>query len=486
MEDKKDKVDNQHPKYEATATARQTYIDVLSGTEAMRSESYLFKMPKEDNTDYAYRQKQARLQNLTAKTLETLCGLVFEKDITLGDDVPPEIEKLWENIDNKGTHGNVFCRDIFEDSFDGWACILVDTPTAKANDLGEQKALGIRPYWVAYDACDVINWDYAVNEISRKTELSLIVFRECKTVKKGMFLREDVTQYRVFYLENGKVYWQLWEEQKGEDGKAKTLVQIQPDTLIEKMKAIPVAVVGELGDKPPLIDIAYANIDLLNSYSDHKNNIHQCNFPVKVATGVQKEDLPSSIGPNTLILSGNADAKFSILEPSGTSIKDSREFLQDIKADIASMGLAMLAGKTQKGDVTATERMLDSIQETSALQVRATQLKDAIELALSFTAQYLGKDDGGSIEMGATWQQMVLSPQELTALSGLVDAGQMSLESFLWHLQRSEKLPPDVDVDEEMKRIDKEMKENAGVKPVINAIRQPNENAQNTPPTPLA
>ena len=252
------------------------------------------------------------------------------------------------------------------------------------------------------------------------------------------------------------------------------------------MKAIPVAVVGELGDKPPLIDIAYANIDLLNSYSDHKNNIHQCNFPVKVATGVQKEDLPSSIGPNTLILSGNADAQFSILEPSGTSIKDSREFLQDIKADIASMGLAMLAGKSQKGDVTATERMLDSIQETSALQVRATQLKDAIELALSFTAQYLGKDDGGSIEMGATWQQMVLSPQELTALSGLVDAGQMSLESFLWHLQRSEKLPPDVDAEEEMQRIDKEMKENAGVRPVLNAIGQPNENAQNTPPAPLA
>ncbi len=130
--------------------------------------------------------------------------------------------------------------------------------------------------------------------------------------------------------------------------------------------------------------------------------------------------------------------------------------MQNIKSEMALLGLAMLiSDRRANAEITATEKMLDSIQETSELQVRATQLKDAIELGLNFTAQYLGlgADAGGSIELGATWAELIISPQELTALSGMVDLGQLSLESLLWYLEKGGKLPPDVTAYEELKRI---------------------------------
>ena len=211
MEQKKDTVDLQHADYAATAAFREAYKDVLGGTRALRAKykQYFPQFPLEHDDDYKARWGSSTLLNVTKKTRDTLCGLVFQKPITIGEETPKEIVKLCENIDNKGNHLDIFARRVFEASFDGWAVILTDAPTATASDLGQQKSLGLRPYAVGYKACDVINWDYQVNPVSRKTELSLIVLRETASVAKGRFLRESATRYRVFYLNEGSVYWQL-------------------------------------------------------------------------------------------------------------------------------------------------------------------------------------------------------------------------------------------------------------------------------------
>jgi hypothetical protein len=144
------------------------------------------------------------------------------------------------------------------------------------------------------------------------------------------------------------------------------------------------------------------------------------------------------------------------------------------------------ANRRANADVTATEKLLDSIQETSALQVQAMQLQDALELALGFTAQYLGlgADKGGSLELGATWTEMVIDPQELTALSGLVDLGQMSLESFLWTLEKTGKLPPDKTAEDEKKAIDEEQAQQAKLEPVMQAVAMPNPQQMGNTPQP--
>jgi len=376
--------------------------------------------------------------------------------------VPDEItgtettDGLIENIDNQGNHFNIFARNLFSDSFDGCSGILVDAPVARATDRGMELALGIRPYWVEYKACDIRNWDYEVNPISKKKELSLVVLHERVTKKKGFFLREEETQYRVLFLnEARKPAWQLWTQVKSV-GSGEISYLVTEEGTFEKQEQIPFAIVGDLCDKPPLLDLAYKNIEHYQTYSDYKSIIHKTCVPMLWTAGMDGEAPKSIGGSNWWRLS--EQGKMGFAEPAGNSIEKTRVCLEDIKADMALLGLAMLASdRRANADVTATEKLLDSIQETSTLQVRATQLKDALELALDFTALYLGKDEGGSIELGATWAEMVVSAQELAALSSLVDLGQLSLESFLWVLEKTGKLPPDITAEEEIVRIKGEL-----------------------------
>lgn len=469
MNTQNDKVNATHPDYDKGVILRETFEDVMNGTAAMRAAGakHLPKFPAETDESYDLRVKTATLQNITAKTVGSFCGLVFQKDITLGDDVPATIKTLWENIDNQGTHGNVFARDAFEDSFDGWCVILVDSPTARASDLGEQKALGLRPYWVEYDACNVINWDYQINPVSKKRELSLIVLREYITKRVGNFVRETVEQYRVFRLENG-VTWELWEKVKDHNGK-EDYVQIDGGT-IEKQTSIPVAIIGELGDEPPLMDLAYKNVEHYQDYSDYKSLKHKTAVPLFYTVNLDGE--PAAIGGDVWFKC-NEGGSIGWATTDPNALPHHVDGLENIKKEMGQLGLAMMAGKPTQGDVTATETMLDSVQETSSLQVRATQLKDAIENALQFTANYMGEKNGGTIELGATWSSMVLSTQELQTMITAYESGVISLESVVYMLKKTDKLPPDTTVEDEIAAIKKETRE---MTPVMNAMRMPNEN----------
>lgn len=447
----------EHEEYQETCQDRETWEHVIGGTRELREHatSLLPQFPLEHKDDYQVRCDTATFHNVTGKTREVLCGLAFQKPITLSDDVPPEIVKLCENIDNRGNHLDVFARNVFEDSFDGWSVILVDCPTAKVSDLGEQKALGIRPYAVAYKACDVINWDYQINPVSRKRELSLIVLKETTSQKGGRFMRKDVTQYRVFYLENGRVFWQLWEEQEN-DKKEKVVVQIVEDTLIPKLNAIPCAAIGELGAKPPLMDLAYTNIKYAQKESDYDTIIHKTCVPLPFVTNITAEELgQAKLGGVMYCLPEKSTIGFA--EVSGGSIAAARTNLEDLKVDMAWLGLQMLMPRPAGGS-TATEYVGDMIQDTSALQVKATQAKDAIELTFSFMAQYmnLGNDAGGSIELGCSWQQMSLTTNDIQALNTLVVDGNYPREAFLWYLERSGKLPPDMTADDAAEILDGE------------------------------
>lgn len=481
-----DKVTNTHPDYDKLQPFRDIFADVCKGTSALREggTKYLPKFPKEEQKSWDYRNGTSSFLNVTQKTVETMCGLVFQKDITLNDDVPAEIVNLWENIDNKGTHGNVFSRDAFEKRFAGCSGILVDAPAVKANNLEDERTLGLRPYWILYQAKDITNWDYEINPVSKKLELSLVVLRECVTQKSGQFIREEKVQYRVLLLDDArKPVWQLWTEKAGGDPKVKEY-ELTANGTFEKQSGIPFGVVGKLGEMPPLMDLSYKNIEHYQTYSDYKSGIHKTNRPLFYSINLDGE--PDALGSD-IWFKCNEGGSIGFVEPAGNSFDSTESCLENMKKEMSMLGLAMITSdRKQNAEVTATEFAINSIQETSALQVMATQLKDTIELALGFTAQYLGQgqDKGGTINLGATWTQMFISPLELQTLSGLVDLGQMSLRSFVEIRVQAGQLPDDVDAEEELSRIKDEEEEAAKIDPVLNAQGMPNgqQNPQGTPP----
>src|SRR5262249_36545332 len=147
--------------------------DTVAGTRRLREKGavYLPREPAEKNEHYEYRRLRATFFNAVDRSLNGLVGMVFRNDPKLSDNVPEtirgreatetraQVEGHWENIDNAGTHGSVFCKEVFTDAMrDGHAVVLVDMPPPlpAGSTLADDRAAGRRPYWVKYKAEDVI------------------------------------------------------------------------------------------------------------------------------------------------------------------------------------------------------------------------------------------------------------------------------------------------------------------------------------------
>lgn len=400
-----DTVATQHPDFIASQKARNTWNDVMLGTLRLRDrhETYLPKFPAEMAASYKLRVNQSTFFNMTEKTRNVMTGLVFQAPIELQEDVPIAIKTdVWENFDNQGNHGDVFWRMAFEASFAGYAGVLIDAPTARANSLDEQRRLGLRPYGLLYHANNIINWRHRVNPISKAKELEMIVLQEITHEPDGVYRSRSVTRYRVFRLEDNAVTWELWEEESDKTA-AQTTYRLEDRGVLDR-PSIPFAVIGDLGAAPPLIDLALVNIKLFQKESDKDSLEHKTCAAMPIAKGLQKPSDGTQIvvSPDKLTeVSENGD--FYWAEVSGSSLGQVSQSLLDLREQIALMGLSLLADKTAKVDITATEALLNNIGETAELRVMARQCQDAIEASFGFIAGFTGDASGGSVEMGTAW-----------------------------------------------------------------------------------
>ena len=446
--------------------------DTVAGTRQMRSkgERYLPKEPAEKDAHYNYRLSRAIFFNGTERTLTGLVGMVFRKEPKLGEDVPElirgvegadeqaKVEGQWENIDNAGTHGSVFTKEVFTDAMqDGHAVILVDFPPEmeEGASAADEIAAERRPYWVSYKAEDVINWRTSV--VGGKTRLDMIVFKECVYEEDGEYGQKEVTKYRV--LRPGS--WELYRvDRNPENNRLEPVFEASGTTSLTE---IPVAVVysrktGMLMSRPPLLDLALINICHYQKYNDFSIYLHIASRPLLWFRARNTAKEVEAIGAYTYFDVGDG-GEVAFAETTGAALGAASEDIKDLEGRMATLGLAIVQGKSQpQPETTATEEVLDHVREESDLATAARSLKDGIELCLKFHTQYLtpSATTGGSVELGATIEEMTIPPQELQALSNMTGANQISLETFWSILDRAGKLPADFDPKAERAQLEKD------------------------------
>lgn len=405
---KKDNVAAQHDKYAKAYAERDIYNVCIEGTLELRkrAKEFIPPYPAEPDDDYAYRIATLTHFNMTKKTRDVMNGLVFKSQIKLGDDVSAEIVPLVENINNAGDHLDVFARKVMEERFAGYAAIVVDSPNIVADNLEQQRALNLRPFLKLYAADAIWNWDWEINPINKSKELTLLVLREVSSERAvSSFVTNEVVRFRVFRLINGVVTWELWREVKSDRGETTYVMDGQP-VIIKGFSQIPVAIVGKLGECPPLLDIALQNILHTQKDTGYEGILHISCVPQLFAAGLEKEEAQGArISASAMWVLGDPNAKLGYAEVAGTSIEAVRQSLKDIRERIALMGLALLSDKTTTADLTATEALLDNVAETAELRVWARELQDALELSFGHLAVYLGlpREQGGSLELGSLW-----------------------------------------------------------------------------------
>lgn len=448
------------------------------GTEAIRAggEDYLIRYGAESDDDYEVRLNLAAFYNAYARTVLASVGMLLEEEPTLGADMPPELVALWENIDAQGTHGWVFSRKLATAGIvDSYAGILVEhtnvnAPTldrSKASaaavpgrpvDASDERALGLRPYFLLYKADDVIKALYETRNGVRT--LTLLILREITTERVGLFGTQTITQYRIYTNERGTIRSQLWKQPVG--GGRASLAEgpfvIANQTEIPWSAFVAGDEIAQGEYKPPLIDLADLNIQYHNSLTNHLSLQALAYVPTQVRIGAARisdpndanvgEYPPITLGPRSTIeapvIDGVAQPVYWHSPP--VDVLDAGErTLTSTKADMGTLGGSFMSAETRAAE-TAEGKRIDSGAQRATLGNDSIALKDCLERAFGYAAKYR-KLQGGSVTLNADFTGEDIDPQYLSVLVNAFQDDVLTLAELRYVIKTGQ-LPEDFDPED--------------------------------------
>jgi hypothetical protein len=420
---------------------------LLGGTKAMRAagEKYLTKWPNEDAEAYKCRLASAVLFPAYSRTVQTLAGKPFSKPLTIGDDTPPQIVEWMADADQQGRNLHSFAADIMEMALGyGFGGILTEYPRAEGvRTVADERAAGLRPYLVQIFPWQVLGWK--VRRINGKEVLMQLRLLESVTEDDGDFGEKNIEQVRVLipgawatYRSNDKGVWALHD---------------QGITSISFIPFVPVYGhrTGFMTGKPPLIELAHMNVKHWNSQSDQDTILHVARVPI-LFLKCFPDTFTLTVGGGAAIKADSPEADGKFIEHTGAAIEAGKVSLDDLKEEMRQAGAELLVIKP--GTVTATQHSNENAVGMCALQRITNDLKDALDLALQYCAEWVGLPDGGSVTLFTDFGSATLAEASAELLLKVTQAGKMSDESLHTELQRRGIRSPDVDWPTEKERIE--------------------------------
>lgn len=434
---------------------------LMLGTEAMRAkgEEFLPKFAMEEPDTYSRRLKLATLHPAYARTVKTLTGKPFSKPIN-SDEVSPQIAELLDDIDLEGRNLDAFAAEGFEFTLgNGIAGILVEFPNvqklnlptneAGLRSLAAEKEAGLRPYWVLIKAWQLL--DIETERIRGKKVVTLLRFMETveeKTDDEFTVVRvEQVrviepTRWRTYRQDKESMEWWLLHEEGVNTAGFVPYVPCYGDRT------------GYATGRPALLELAHLCVKHWQSQSDQDNLLHVARVPILTVNGVDPNDKKFKLvlGGTTFIkLPEGAELKY--VEHTGTAISAGADSLKVLEDYMKEAGAELLL--LEPGEVTATKTAADNEVGRCALQRITLGFQDALNLALDFTARWMGmgEDSAGEVKLFADFGAASLADASAQLLIGWNTSGKLSDQTTFEELQRRGTLRPDLTWDEEKERL---------------------------------
>lgn len=425
---------------------------LLGGTKAMRAagETYMPSWPNEDVESLKTRIAVATLFPAFGRTIEVLGAKPFSKPVTLDKDVPAKLLPWLEDVDRAGRNLHSFLSEIGQEALGyGFSGILVDYPPTRDKDGkplyvtkdDEQKAK-VRPYFVQIHPKNILGW------LTDKDGMSQLRLLESVDEPDGDYATKAVEQVRV--LRRGS--WETWRQvpSKPEEW---LLHESGSTTPLKKIPFVPVygLRLGHMMARPPLLELAYANVEHWQSKSDQQNITHVARVPI-LFTKMLGDGVEITVGAGTAVQGKTPDSDMKFVEHTGAAIESGRKSLLDLEDRMRQAGAELLVIKP--GNVTESQTLADNEQGACALQKVAENLEDAADQALQLMADWVGEQQGGHVTVFKDFGAATLAEASAELLLKTNQAGKLSDESLHEELQRRGILKPDTDWITEKDRID--------------------------------
>lgn len=449
---------------------------LLHGTDAMRQagEKFLPLWPNEEKDAWSFRLSLATLFPAYQRTVAILAARPFSRPLTFSEDMPAIVKETWAlDIDKHGTHLQDFAKRLLESAMGyGFAGILVDSPEANAvtprasgvASKAEQDAAGIRPYFVMIEACSIIGWRHKIeNGMFKLTQLRL---KELVQEPQGAFGELDVQQIRV--LEPG-----TWETYRKNE-KGDWISHKKGTTTLDYIPFVPVygTYLGWMRSAPPLLNLAYMNIEHWQSKSDQQNILHTARVPILTMIGGDDKTQITIGGKSAVVVPQGGDLKYT--EHSGKSIEAGAKSLDTLEEQMRQAGGELLRPAIRTGVITATQIWSENEAGMSVLQCIAINLQYSLNQALDYMADLAGEDDSGDVTVFLDFDVQGAADTTGPYLLQLNQAGKISDETLFKENQRRGLLAADLTWEDEQTEI-------ANQPPPLGTLTDPN-----LPPDPNA
>jgi hypothetical protein len=458
--------------YEAMRPNWDIVNALLGGTQAMRDmgETLLPRNAAEKPASYSRRKSRTFLYNGFKRAIDTLVGKPFSEDVQIAESLEKDYRNYLADIDKMGSDITTFAKECAEVGLaKGLFHILSEYPVSPAKPgeritLAQKQAMDIRPYLALIRPESVIGWR-AVVEFGEPV-LTQLRIKECLTLPDGKYGEKEVERVKVFERvvvgETALVAWTVYEEQTDANNQKAWVIVASGDTTTS---TIPITTVyfgkkcGYMQAEPPLMDLAWLNIEHWQSSSEQRNILNVARVPVWFMKGYDPEmdDEGAAketvvIGPDTMIRATGDNADLKIVEHSGAAIGSGRDDLKDIEARMANLSVEMLFKKTGKGDTTATEEAHDAKAEDSQLGMMIKALENGLTQAIRLMHEWEAKEspDGKLVTINTDFG---ITPQDAADLQTLYNSrmsGLISHALYLSELQRRGVLAPSVNLKDEL------------------------------------
>lgn len=430
---------------------------ILKGGKAVKEagETYLTKFSAETTDEYDRRKKAAPWRPEFEDAIRSISSKPFVDETKLAGEPSEEMKAIAEDVDGRGNNLHVFARDMFEGGVTlGAHGILVDFPSMQPGATrADEKASGARPYWVSVDADEIIA--IRTTRVGAREKVTHLRLWEMHTVVDG-FEEKSVKKIRV--IEPGK--WELWHKVR-DTTTNKERWEIEQDGVLT-LSEVPFVFMataerrGAQYVRPPLLDLAEMQIELYRFMSSEEQIYTMAGAPMLTANGMAEPDGGGTveIGPNRILWAPGSEGintSWEYIQPAAANLTAIGAKVQAIIEDMRRLGMQPMLPKT--GNVTATASGVEAAKAHAAVGTWANALKDALEQAFVFTAQWMQSDEEVEVSVHTDFAVGMWGVEEIRELREARAAGDLSQQTYWDELSRRGVLGPAFDPDEEEKRL---------------------------------
>jgi len=434
-------------------------------------------MTNESIDDYRIRRRFAPFTNIYLDVSRNLASKPFGREAKLEEGAPQPFVDLCEDIDGQANNFHVFASTTFQSGLDrGIDWILVDYTKAplpgdgKVRSVAEEKAAGLRPYWVHIPA-DRLIAAYS-DIIDGKESFIHVRIREDVIERDGW---DEVTKCQVRVYDRTRLgpgeyapaTYQVFQKIIDPNTRTDVWVSVEGPSPVSigVIALVPFIAGKRVGSswqvKPPLRDIAHLQIEEFQQESNLKSIMEQTCYPMLAGNGISgvtpgEHGAPIRVptGPRGVLFAppdgqGN-HGEWKIIEPSSESLKTLIQELEATQKNIRDLGMAPLTQTNLTVITTANVAM----KAQSQLQAWALALKDALEQAFVYTGMWLNIDaQDPEVDIYTDFGVELGDDTDITNVLKCHEDGLLSKQSSLEELKRRSFLSENLDIEEEKLRL---------------------------------